>query len=230
MPWASPSSAASVGGEAPCTIVGIVNDAVYRTVRDGMQPTIYAPLAQQGITISRLTLAVRTHTGSPATLAPSVGAALNSVDDDLSFGFKLLDEQIAASLARERLLATLSGVFGTLALILGGIGLYGLTAYGVRGRRTEFGIRLALGARSSDVIGLAIRRSLLLITVGIVVGLASSVAVTRYLAGLLFGVSPFDVPTFIVTSGLLAAAVTIASYFPARRAARVDPMVALRCE
>jgi hypothetical protein len=98
-----------------------------------MQPTIYAPLAQQGITISRLTLAVRTHTGSPATLAPSVGAALNSVDDDLSFGFKLLDEQIAASLARERLLATLSGVFGTLALILGGIGLYGLTAYGVRG-------------------------------------------------------------------------------------------------
>jgi ABC-type antimicrobial peptide transport system permease subunit len=137
---------------------------------------------------------------------------------------------VNASLIQERLLAMLSGIFGALALLLAGLGLYGLTSYAVIRRRTEIGIRMALGAQRSEVIGLVLRQSLVMTAVGIVLGLAGAAAVTRYLEGMLFGLTPLDPTTFIAVSLIFAAVATLAAFIPARRATKVDPLIALRYE
>ena len=127
-------------------------------------------------------------------------------------------------------MATLAGVFGVLALTLAAIGLYGVLAYTVVRRTNEIGIRMALGARRTEVIGLVLRQTCALCAIGIAVGLASAAAVTRALAGMLFGLTPLDPATFIAAPCLFAAIAMLASYIPARRAAKVDPLVALRYE
>jgi ABC-type antimicrobial peptide transport system permease subunit len=154
------------------------------------------------------------------------------LDRDLAFTFPphLLADQVNASLIQERLLAMLSGIFGALALLLAGLGLYGLTSYAVIRRRTEIGIRMALGAQRSEVIGLVLRQSLVMTAVGIVLGLAGAAAVTRYLEGMLFGLTPLDPTTFIAVSLIFAAVATLAAFIPARRATKVDPLTALRYE
>jgi ABC-type antimicrobial peptide transport system permease subunit len=124
----------------------------------------------------------------------------------------------------------LSGFFGALALLLAGLGLYGVTSYSVSRRQAEMGIRMALGAQRSQVLALMVRQSAAFVGLGLVLGLTSAGAVTRYLQGMLFGLTPLDPATFITVPLMLVVVATLAVYLPARRATKVDPMVALLCE
>jgi ABC-type antimicrobial peptide transport system permease subunit len=195
---------------------------------------MYLPLAQSaglgrpantGIRIS-----VRSTSRTPGSLARSIGIALTAVNRDLTFSFRPLRDYVDAALARERLVAMLSGFFGALAVLLAALGLYGVAAYTATQRRTEIAIRMALGAQRSEVIGLVLRRGLGLTTIGIALGLATAAAVNRYLEALLFGVTPVDPATFLAISLMFVAVAAVASYAPARHASNVDPMVALRAE
>jgi putative ABC transport system permease protein len=175
-------------------------------------------------------LSVRAESGSPALLARGVSTALTSFDRNLAFGFNPLTDQLADARQQDRLVAWLAGSFGALALLLAAIGLHGVTSYTVERKRTEIGIRIALGAQRRDVVRLAVRHTLLMTVGGVIVGIAASAAVTRYLQGLLFGVTPLDPISFSAAAALLVAVALIACYLPARRAATIDPMNALRCE
>ena len=221
-------------GEVLRTIVGVVQDAVFDSQREGIQPIVYLPVAQSaGIGPSGLTaisLGVRPAVGAPVQLAPGVGAALRGIDPDVSFSFGLLENHVQASVRQERLVAMLSGFFGALALVIAALGLYGVTSYTVNRRVTEIGIRRALGAQRTHVLGLVLGQSLTLTGVGIGLGLAGAAAVTRSLRGLLFGLTPLDPATFIGVAALFAIVATLAALLPAHRATRVDPLVALRNE
>jgi putative ABC transport system permease protein len=166
----------------------------------------------------------------PSSVVRSVATALTDVSRDLTFSFQPLADSVGAAVARERLTARLSAFFGALAVFLAVIGLYGVTAYTVARRRTEIAIRMALGAQRSQVIGMVLRRGLALTAIGIAVGVALAAAVTRYIEGLLFGVTPVDPATFLGVSVIFVAVAGLASYMPARRASKIDPMSALRAE
>jgi predicted permease len=215
-------------------IVGVVADAVFATIRSGVRPTIYVPLAQSvGVGPSDRTAAhvsVRTEEGSPGRLSWDVSAALEAVDSGLSFSFRPLQDYVDASVSQERVVAALSGLFGGLALLLAGLGVYGVTSYAVNRRRFELGIRLALGAQRLDVLRLILYRSLTIAAIGVAVGLAGAFATARYLEAMLFGIVPLDPLTFLLVAvGLLGVAFA-AAFFPARRAMQIDPVVALRAE
>ena len=216
------------------TIVGVVDNAVFDSQREGIQPIVYLPVAQSAaITPSGLTaisLGVRPAVGAPVELAPGVAAALRGVDPDVSFSFGLLESHVQASVRQERLVAMLSGFFGVLALVIAALGLYGVTSYRVTRRVAEIGIRRALGAQRPHVLGLVLGQSLTLTGVGIGLGLAGAAAVTRFLGGLLFDLTPLDPAIFIGVAALFAIVATLAALFPAHRATRVDPLVALRNE
>jgi putative ABC transport system permease protein len=215
------------------TVVGVVDDAVFESQREGIQPIVYLPVAQSGGGPSgrtSISLGVRPAAGDPVQFARSVGAAVRGVDRDLSFSFSLLEDHVLASVRQERLVAMLSGFFGALALVIAALGLYGVTSYTVNRRVTEIGIRRALGAQRAHVLGLVLGQSLTLTGVGIGLGVAGAAAVTRALHGLLFGLTPLDPATFIGVSVLLAIVATLAALLPAHRATRVDPLVALRSE
>ena len=163
-------------------------------------------------------------------LARSVGAAVTGVDPGLAFTFHLLTDHVDASVRQERIVAMLSGLFGGLALLIAALGLYGVTSYAVSRRFTEIGIRMALGAQRAHVLGLILRQSLALTAIGIGLGLAGASAVTRYLRGMLFGLTPLDPGTFIGVAVLFAVVAAVAASIPAHRATRVDPLVALRTD
>jgi hypothetical protein len=238
MPGASPLGETiphprSRGGEVLRTVVGVVDDAVFDSQREGIQPIVYLPVAQSGGGPSGLTaisLGVRPAVGAPVQLARSVGAAVRGVDRDLSFSFSLSEDHVLASVRQERLVAMLSGFFGALALVIAALGLYGVTSYTMNRRVTEIGIRRALGAQRAHVLGLVLGQSLTLTGVGIGLGVAGAAAVTRSLRGLLFGLTPLDPATFIGVAALFAIVATLAALLPAHRATRVDPLVALRNE
>ena len=141
-----------------------------------------------------------------------------------------LERQVSESLTRERVLATLSGFFGGLALLLAMIGLYGIMSYSVTRRRNEIGIRIALGAAQSRVVRLVLGEVGRVVAIGLALGAAGALAATRMVASLLYGVAPNDAPTLVVSALLLAAVAGIAGFLPARRAARLDPVTALREE
>jgi putative ABC transport system permease protein len=216
------------------TVVGVVDDAVFESQREGIQPIVYLPVAQSaGIGPSGLTaisFGVRPAVGAPMQLARSVGDAVRAVDPDLSFSFGLLEDHVQASVRQERVVAMLSGFFGALALVIAALGLYGVTSYTVNRRVTEIGIRRALGAQRAHVLGLVLGQSLTLTGVGIGIGLAVAAAMTRALRGVLFGLTPLDPAIFIGVAALFAIVATLAALFPAHRATRVDPLVALRNE
>jgi ABC-type antimicrobial peptide transport system permease subunit len=163
-------------------------------------------------------------------LVRSVAAVITAVDSNLTFSIRSLEEQVNASFAQERLIALVSGFFGVVALLLAGVGLYGLTAYGVSRRRVEIGVRLALGARSSNVVALVLRRTLIATGIGIFCGVFAAAAAARYLEGMLFGLVPLDPTTFIAASATLTTVAAVAAALPARRATTLDPIVTLRCE
>jgi predicted permease len=219
--------------EVPRTIVGVVDDAVFDSQREGIQPIVYLPMAQSGegpAERTAISLGVRPAVGAPIELARSVGDAVRAVDPDLSFSFGLLEDHVQASVRQERVVAMLSGFFGALALVIAALGLYGVTSYTVHRRVTEIGIRRALGAQRAHVLGLVLLQSLTLTGVGIGIGLAVAASTTRALRGLLFGLTPLDPAIFIGVAALFGTVATLAALFPAHRATRVDPLVALRNE
>jgi hypothetical protein len=215
------------------TIVGVVNDAVYVSVRDGVRPTVYIPLAQRsaadpaGLT-SRLNISVRPSEGAPALLAPRVAAALTGVDPRLAFTFRPLQDRVDASLTQERLVALVTGFFGTLALLLAGLGLYGVTSYAVTRRRAEIGIRMALGAEPSGVVRLVLVRVFMLSTVGVIIGAVVSLWSAQFIASLLYDLQPGDTVTLVSAAVILTAVGALAGWFPAYRASRIDPAHVLR--
>ena len=216
-------------GTQPVQIVGVVQDAAYRAIRDPIPPVLFLPLAQahaEGPT--RLSLSVRSAAGSPAMLTRSLTAAITAVDPDLSLTFRPLAAFIDGALVRERLLAMLSGFFAGLALLLAGIGLYGVTAYAVSRRRAEIGIRMALGAHSSRVVGLMLGKIAWPVGIGLAAGAALSYWASRYVATLLYDVDPRDPLTFMAAALFLCGVSAIAAWLPARRAARIDPARVLR--
>jgi predicted permease len=209
-------------------VVGIVEDAVYRSLRAEMAPTMYVPLAQQTDLGTTVAVGVRVAGGAPTGIARALSEALHRAEPTAALSFRTLREQVSASVTQERLLATLSVFFGGLALLLSGVGLYAVTSYAVNARRTEIGIRMALGATAAGVVRMILRRVAWLVLAGVAIGAALSVWSVRYIATLLYGLQPFDPPTFAAAAVLLGAVGALAGWLPARRAARLDPMIALR--
>jgi ABC-type antimicrobial peptide transport system permease subunit len=195
-------------------------------------PTIYVPLAQfdEGRRPAPPTMAisVRPISGAPAQLARSVSAAIVSVNKDLALTFRPLADQVDASLTQERVVAMLAGFFGALALLLAGLGLYGVTSYAVSRRRTEIGIRMALGAAPGGVVRLVLSRVTLLVGIGVLVGAGVSVWAAKFVATLLYGLEPRDPATLVGSAVVLATVGAAAGWLPAYRASRIDPAAVLR--
>ena len=213
-------------------VVGVVADAVYRSLREPVPPTMYVPLAQlderRQPAPASMSVSVRSATGSPALLARSVSAAVTDVNRDLALTFRPLADQVDASLTQERVVAMLAGFFGALALLLAGLGLYGVTSYAVSRRRTEIGIRMALGAQPGSVIRLVLGRVTLLVAIGVAVGAGVSVWASKFVATLLYGLEPRDPLTLIAAAIVLGAVGAAAGWLPAYRASRIDPAEVLR--
>jgi ABC-type antimicrobial peptide transport system permease subunit len=161
-------------------------------------------------------------------LTRSLTAALTAINPDLTWTFRPLTEQIDGSITQERLTAFLAGSFGALALLLAAIGLYGVTAYSVVRRRTELGIRMALGAMPASVVRLVLSRVARLVALGVIVGTAGSLWLSRFVAALLYGVEPRDPVTLVGAIVVLATVASLAGWIPAWRASRIDPAAVLR--
>jgi ABC-type antimicrobial peptide transport system permease subunit len=169
--------------------------------------------------------------GDPRSAATEVRSALAGIDKGLpATKLKTLSEQVDDSLDQERTISQLSSVFGLLALTLACVGLYGVMAYRVARRTSEMGIRMALGAGSSDMLWMVLREALLLVLAGIAMGIPAAIGAGHLISSLLFGLTPSDPVTISLATLLLVAVAVLAGYLPARRASRVDPMVALRYE
>ena len=212
----------------PITIVGVVGNAVYQSVKEEPLPTMYRPLVQHTRAPPFGSVSLRAAAGSPALLTRSVADAIAAIDPDLALVFQPLDVQVRSSLAQERTVALLSGVFGVLALLLAGIGLYGITAYAVSRRRAEIGIRMALGADAGGVVRLILWRVVALVGLGIALGAAGSLWASRFVGSLLYGIEPGDPATLVAAALALLAIGGLAGWLPARRAARIDPADVLR--
>lgn len=217
------------GNDGPwLDIVGVVRDGKYVTLGEDATPYFLLPLAQQyeGGT----TLFVRTG-GDPASLLSPVREAVRALDRDLPvFDIRTLRDHVSASLLPQQVAATLLGCFGALALLLAALGIYSVVAYSVSQRTREIGIRVALGASRDEVVKLVLRQGMVLVAVGGTIGLVAAGGVSHLIRSLLYGVSALDPLTFIGMSLLLFAAALLACYLPARRAAKVDPVEALRSE
>ena len=211
-------------------IVGVVADIKHGALAESDQPAYFVPFAQ-GL-ISPLYLIVRT-AGDPAGqgVVAEVRKALARKDAELAlYDVKPLDAYLATSVASERFETLLLAIFAGLGLTLTAVGLYGVVAYGVAHRTREFGIRLALGARSSEVLGMVVRSGLALAGIGLAVGIVMAALAARLLATALHGIDPLDPVTFGAVAAVLFVVAMVASYVPARRATRVDPIRALRVE
>jgi len=210
-------------------IVGVVGDVKYNGLADQIQPAYYQPLSQAQS--SAVALILKTDAADPLSLTAAARGALKSVDSELPFAYVYTMEQLLAlDTAQLRFRATLIALFAALAVVLACVGVYGVISYSVANRKHEIGVRMALGAQSRDVLRLVLRQGLALTLAGAGCGLLGSLALTRFMRKLLFGVSPTDPLTFIVISLLLIAVALAACWIPARRATKVDPMVALRVE
>jgi len=215
-------------GGPPLEVIGVARDAKYRNLFEQRRLTFYQPLTQD----YQAALVVHLRpTGDPMALAGPLQHAVRALDPDLPvYRIQPLIERLAGSLSQQRTAATLVSGFGALALLLSAIGLYGAVAYSAAQRRREFGIRIALGAQTPDVLRQVLREGMMLGVLGLALGLVGAVVITRVLRSQLFGVTPTDPLSFTVVSLLLLVVAVVASLVPARRATRVDPMVALRTE
>jgi len=188
---------------------------------------VYVPQAQSAMI---MTVIVRSDR-EPRVLIPYVRTALRRLDKNLPvYNMFTLSSYLSGSLAGPRWNALLLGIFASLGLTLAAIGLYGVMSYFVAQRRHEVGIRMALGAQRSEVLRMVVREAMVLVAIGVAFGLLGAVALTRLLSNMLYGIKGLDPLTFISVSVLLAAVGALASYLPARRASRIDPMLALRHE
>jgi predicted permease len=215
-----------------CQIVGVAADAVYTTPRQGMLPTMYEPLGQreprEWNSWRNVVLTIRAAPGQRALVERDVATALTKDDPTLVFTSGTFDQMLVATMTQERLVAMMSGFFGALALLLAGLGLYGIVAQAVNARRTEIGLRMALGAEPTGIVRLVFRRVGVLIAAGLVLGSAGSWWVARFVAALLFQVEARDPMTFSGTAAVLVTVGVLAAWVPARRAARLDPAAVLR--
>jgi putative ABC transport system permease protein len=209
-------------------VVGLVEDAVYRSLRSEMQPTMYLAIGQWGRPGSSIDIGIRAAGGSPLALTRSVAAALGRVDPDAALTFYSLADQVKASLTQDRLLAGLSAFFGSLALLLASLGLYGVTSYSVNQRRTEIGIRMALGADAPGVVRMVMMRVGGLVGIGIALGTAASMWAAQFIATLLYGFKPWDPLPFVIAALILTVVAAAAGWLPARRASRINPTILLR--
>ena len=211
-------------------IVGVVRDVKHLSLREEAPRFIYIPVAQRRDPLRRLTLAIKS-SGNVASLAPAVEREVRQIASDILVTDVIMAErQVEASLLQERLLSTISGFFGFLALVLSAVGLFGLLAHVVQQRTPEIGVRMALGADSRSIMWMVMRRTLLLVAIGIALGIPGALLATRPLASLLYGLEPADGVTVAACVFVLAATAMLASYLPARRASRIDPNTALRNE
>jgi predicted permease len=211
------------------TIVGVVKDAQFVNLRDDVRRHFYLPASQEKV-LTSLTLHVKTET-DPRGVAELLRAELKSLDPHLPlYDIKTLSTEIDESLIQERLVTWLSSAFALLATLLTALGLYGVLTFSVARRTREIGIRVALGAQRRDVFRLIMTRGVLLVGVGVLVGVGASIAFSRLLESLLFGVAPNSMATLLIVSLGLVAVALLACWLPARRATQVDPLVALRYE
>ena len=218
------------GPGAPITIVGLIDNLRSASLDATPQPEIYRPAAQQS-GMGEMWVALRASTGRPLQLVGAIRDAVHQADPEQSIGDIVSVEQlIGRQTAARRFNTTLLTIFALLAVGLALVGIYGVTAYAVTQRTRELGIRMALGARGVDVVGLLMRESLRRVGVGVGLGLLAALGVTRALSAMLFEVAPRDAVTFAATALLLVAVALVATWVPARRATKVDPMVALRYE
>jgi predicted permease len=209
-------------------VIGIVGGVRWAGRENSAQPTTYFWFPQKPA--RELSIAARVD-GDPRRLAPLIAAQVREIDPNQPVGaVQAMDDYAAADLAQPRFTMQLLTAFASAALLLAAIGLYGVIAFWVTQRTREIGVRVALGAEDRDVLKLVMWRGALLILAGLTIGLAATLAFGRVLAGLLYGIKPNDGATLAAAALLLAAVAMLASYMPARRAARIDPLVALRCE
>lgn len=213
----------------PREVVGVVGNVRHEGLDDKEQPEYYVPFFQAPD--RQMDLVVRSAISDPAALAVAVRGAIRSIDkDQLIWEVKTMDERVAKSVAPRRFQMLLLGIFATLALLLASIGIYGVMNFTVTQRTHEIGIRLALGAQAKDVFRLVIGQGMTLALIGVVIGLLGALALTRVMASLLYNVSALDPLIFAGIALLLACVALLACLIPARRATRVDPMIALRHE
>ncbi len=209
-------------------IIGVVGDEKQIGLGVEVLPEIYEPFEQHPRW--RMTIAART-ANDPTSIIGAVRSEIKAIDKDLpAFNFVTLDEVLHTSLARDRFNMTLLAVFAAVALILSAVGIYGVISYSVTQRTHEIGIRMALGASSGDVLKMVVGQGMTLVLIGVALGLLGAFALTRVMSSLLYGVSATDTTTFVALSLLLSGVAALACYIPARRAMKVDPMVALRYE
>jgi putative ABC transport system permease protein len=219
MPWGD-----TLRGE----IVGVVNDTKHSGLDSLARPMVFWAAVQ--FPSNFMTLVART-SGDPMAVAPLVAREVHALDADQPVAdVKPLEAYLGASVAQRRFSMALLGIFAGVALVLAAIGIYGVLAYSVAQRTREIGVRMALGAREAAVAGMVVRQGMRVVAVGIGIGVVGALALTRVLTSLLYGVSATDPVTFIGVAGALGAVALLASYLPARRAARVDPLVALRAD
>ena len=213
----------------PIEVVGVVGTTKYRSMRDSAQPIIYYPRAQESPKAQQMSLELRAAAGA-TTLVPSVTKAIASINPRITLDITTLERQLTASLTVPRAIAMLAGFFGTLAVLLATIGLYGVMAYTVARRRNEIGVRIALGAEQSRVVRMVLGEVAAIVIAGVVVGVGLSLGVTRLVTSFLYGMKPTDPGTLVASAVVLALVGLAAAALPARRAATLDPVAALREE
>jgi putative ABC transport system permease protein len=217
-----------IGGYIMREVIGVARDGKYNDLTESAQQMLYVPQSQDRSLA--MTLVVRS-AGDPLSLAAPIREIVRDADPDLPLhGFQTLPSLIANGAETRQAAAAMLGVFGFIALFLASLGMYGVAAQAVSLRVREIGIRMSLGARAHDVVSLFVREGVRRSVVGVVIGLGISLAVSRLLSGFLFGVGAADIPTFAAGAFVLCTVAALACYVPARRASRVDPLVALRSE
>ena len=219
-------------GDSVREIIGVVKDTKYASLKEDTPPLMYQPFLQTETGRGQMTLHVRV-ADNAAGVVSRIREEVQRIDKDMPlFAIQTLGDQMNGLLSRERLVATLSSLFGVVALLLASVGLYGLMAFSVVQRTGEMGLRMALGAARQNVVRLVMREAMLLVAIGLIVGVPCALATGRLassqVSGLLFGLSTTDPSTLIGAVLVLIGVAAVAAYLPASRAARVDPMVALR--
>ncbi len=210
-------------------VVGVVDDVKYNGIAEEVQPALYQPAAQAPSW--GMSLIIKTDVADPVRLTSAVRNEVKTLDPELPVAeVSTLEDRIVTAMAQPRFRTTLIALFAAVALILACVGVYGVISYSVSQRTHEIGVRMALGAQTGDVLKMVIKQGLGLAAVGVTIGLAASFVLTRLMSSLLFEVKTTDLPTFTITAVMLALTALLACYLPARRAAKVDPLVALRYE